>query len=119
MKIQTEFDKKIKEVYEIIALSYPPKTLKNDSFPEELLESEDTSVELKPFKLKSQSYNIQKDELTVHRTSKQLTKFFSECERRRRENDTVNDKDQNYLKYKENVVNFIDSLSSKAKVRLR
>lgn len=115
MKIQTEFDKKIKEVYEIIALSYPPKTLKNDSFPEELLESEDTSVELKPFKLKSQSYNIQKDELTVHRTSKQLTKFFSECERRRRENDTVNDKDQNYLKYKENVVNFIDSLSSKAK----
>ena len=117
MKIQTEFDRKIKEVYEIIALPYPPKTLQNGGVSEENFETEENSMELKPFKLKSQSYNIQKDELTVHKTSKQLTRFLTECERHRRESEKVTEKDQSYLKYKENVVNFIESLSSKAKVR--
>lgn len=121
MKIQTGFDKTLKEVYHILALPYPPRPIQSEEL--QVIEDEDevdeTAVQIKPFKPKFKSYNINKDELSTHRASKQLTKLIGELERKRRENDSNADVDANYIKYKENVVNLINHLYSRAKVTIQ
>ena len=104
----------------MLALPYPPRLNQSEESPEieDDVEVEETAIQVKPFKPKFKSYNINKDSLTSHRAAKQLTRLISELERKRREdanNDSVGD-NTNYLKYKENVVNLINHLSSRAKV---
>ncbi|XP_063674895.1 uncharacterized protein LOC134811769 isoform X2 [Bolinopsis microptera] len=121
MKIQTGFDKTLKEVYHMLALPYPPCSIKNEEQPEiedeDEVELEETAILVKPFKPKFKSYNINKDSLTSHRAAKQLTGLISELERKRRENESNKEvhNNTNYLEYKENVVNLINHLSSRAK----
>ena len=123
MKIQTGFDKTLKEVYHMLALPYPPSSIKNEEQPEiedeDEVELEETAILVKPFKPKFKSYNINKDSLTSHRAAKQLTGLISELERKRRENESNKEvhNNTNYLEYKENVVNLINHLSSRAKVK--
>ena len=121
MKIQTGFDKTLKEVYHILALPYPPRPIQSEEL--QVIEDEDevdeTAVQIKPFKPKFKSYNINKDEVSTHRASKQLTKLIGELERKRRENDSNADVDANYIQYKENVVNLINHLYSRAKVTIQ
>lgn len=117
MKFQTDFDKRIKDVYDIIALPYPPKTINSDAGAlEEEFPEEETTVELKPFKQKTQSYNIHNETLTCRKATKTLSSFITECERKRRENEDKNVKGRDYLKQKEDVIHFINVLSEKAKV---
>lgn len=116
MKFQTDFDKRIKDVYDIIALPYPPKTINSDAGAlEEEFPEEETTVELKPFKQKTQSYNIHNETLTCRKATKTLSSFITECERKRRENEDKNVKGRDYLKQKEDVIHFINVLSEKAK----
>ena len=118
MKIQTGFDKTLKEVYHMLALPYPPRPIQSEEL--QVLEDEDeveeTAIQIKPFKPKFKSYNINKDELTKHQASKQLTRSIAELERKRRETEKNADVDANYMKFKENVVNSVNHLSSRAKV---
>lgn len=118
MKIETQFEKKLKEIYDLLAIPYPPKTLYNSEVEVDVEEiAEENSIEIKPFTPKIKPYNINKDILTCHKATKQLTKFLAEMERMRRTVAASENKDDtNFLKYKENVVNFIENLSSKAKV---
>lgn len=116
MKFQTDFDKRIKGVYDLIALPYPPKTINLDAGAlEEEAPEEETTVELKPFKQKTQSYNIHQETLTSRKATKTLSSFITECERKRRENENKNVKGRDYLKQKEDVIQFINILSEKAK----
>lgn len=119
MKIESTFDKTLKEVYHMLALPFPPRVVnrQHDNFEAED-EVEETAITVKPFKPKYKSYNINKDCLTSHKATKQLTRLLGELERKRREAETnheIHDK-TNYLKYKENIVRLIDHLSSRAKV---
>ena len=117
MKINTDFDRRIKQIYEIIALPYPPKTQKTDEVDDEAVEIEELILDIKPFAPKVQSYNINKDLLTTHKATKQLSKFLENIERKRRANDpTDSQHPDDYIKYKENVVAFINTIASKAKV---
>ena len=75
MKIKTDFDRRLEEIYSIIGLSYPPRP----SCDLDGIELEENIVEIKPFPARRFDRETNKDMLiTVHKATKQLVKHIGE-----------------------------------------
>lgn len=111
MKTETVFDTLCQNVYKTIGLEYKPEACDEEDI-------EEVDCEIRKFTKKTKSYNINKDKLCTHYASKKLSKFIEESERKRRDAEgkggLTHDADQ--LHKKEQVLDFINQLTAKAKV---
>ena len=86
MKIKTEFDKRLEEIYSIIGLSYPPRP------PCDLegIEIEENVVEIRPFPGRRFERDTNKDMLvTTHKATKQLARHIAESQLNKRDRETT------------------------------
>ena len=113
MKTETVFDTLCQNVYKTIGLEYKPEACDEEDI-------EEVDCEIRKFTKKTKSYNINKDKLCTHYASKKLSKFIEESERKRRDAEgkggLTHDADQ--LHKKEQVLDFINQLTAKAKVSI-
>lgn len=86
MKIKTDFDRRLEEIYSIIGLSYPPRP----SCDLDGIELEENIVEIKPFPARRFDRETNKDMLiTVHKATKQLVRHIGEGPLYKRDQEVV------------------------------
>jgi len=115
MKTETVFETLCKDVYKTIGLEYTPASRGDEE------EVEEVDCDIRKFIKKTKSYNINKDKLRTHYASKKLSKFIEESERKRR---SAEEKESNLLGYydaeqqvkKEGMIDFLNNLTTRAKV---